>query len=283
MLHWVCVSPGPTEMPAPPGTAPVHGACCIVMSVYAVQPAFAAPALPLRLRSVERCARATADGGRPRRAFVTCAAAKQPKQPKELKQPKQPKTKGTAADSSRLGSTGVSSSSRSNATLMQAMGDYFGDDGRELDDYAKRPRNAAGKVKLRVLLVGSGKAEAATARELKASGRVRGLYYCPDEGTACDLNMGQLATSSTVRAKGMEEEIVHFCKWACVDCVFAGPDHDGCIGQATEAALAAIGITVFQHDVSAAIAAGTMSVDDCLATISEELDAVAPPGEQLVE
>lgn len=255
------------------------------MGVYAGQAAFAAAALPARLRPVgERCARST----------VRCAAPKPapqqpPKKPKAAKQTakqpnKQPKTKGTAADSSRLGSTGVvSSGSRSNATLMQAMGDYFGDDGRELDDYAKRPRNAGGKVMLRVLLVGSGKAEVATAGELKGSGRVRGLYYCPDEGTGCDVGMEGVATSSTVRATGMEEEIVHFCKWACVDCVFVGPDRAGCIGQETEAALAGDGITVFPHDVSAAIAAGSMSVDDCLATISEELDAVAPPAEQLVE
>lgn len=181
----------------------------------------------------------------------------------------------------RLGTT--SGNSRINAGLMQAMGDYFGDDGRELDDYSKRPRNAAGKVTLRVLLVGSGPAEVAAAKELKASKRMRGLYYCPNEAGACEMDMESLATSSTVGATGMEEEIVHFCKWACVDCVFVGPDRVGCIGKTTEAALAAEGITVFQNDVSAAIAAGTMSVDDCFATISEELDAVAPPTEQLVE
>jgi Phosphoribosylglycinamide synthetase, N domain len=236
-------------------------------------PAFAAPTMV-----AQQLQRPCHDAAVARRRPVSCASPKPPK-----RKGNHPKPSSAPAPPMRLGATTASGSSRSNAGLMQAMGDYFGDDGRELDDYAKRPRNADGKVMLRVLLVGSGPAEVATAKELHASKRVRGLYYCPDEAGAREEAMEPLANTSTVGAIGMEREIVEFCRWACVDCVFVGPDKVGCLGQATEAELAADGITVFQHDVSAAVAAGTMNVDGCFATISEELDAVAPPAEQLVE
>jgi hypothetical protein len=207
---------------------------------------------------------------------VSCATPQPPK-----RKAGQSVAPAAADGATTLGTT--SGTSRINAGLMQAMGDYFGDDGRELDDYAKRPRNAARKVMLRVLLVGSGAGEVAAARALRESKRVRGLYYCPDDAGTRSEEMEALATCSTVGATGMEAEIVHFCSWAFVDCVFVGPDRAGSIGQATEAALAAEGITLFQHDVSAAIAAGAMTVDECFASISEELDAVAPPADQLVE
>lgn len=189
------------------------------------------------------------------------------------------------SDAARLGTASTPGEPRVNVALMQAMGDYFGDDGREVDDYSKRPRNEAGKVMLRVLLVGSSEEEVATAKVLSESKRVRGLYYCADEGGSCSLEMEQFGHSSTVAADGpqVEADIIKFCKWAFVDAVFVGPSREGAVGADTEAELAAAGVTLFSHDIAGALAAGSMSVDDCFATISEELDTVAPPAEQLVE
>lgn len=187
------------------------------------------------------------------------------------------------SDAVRLGTASTAGEPRVNVGLMQAMGDYFGDDGREVDDYSKRPRNEEGKVMLRVLLVGSSEAEVATAKALVDSTRVRGLYYCSDEGGACSLDMENYGHSSTVGADGPETEFVKFCKWAFLDAVFVGPNREGAVGAETEAELAAEGVTLFSHDISAALGEGLMSVDDCFAAISEELDTVAPPAEQLVE
>jgi hypothetical protein len=161
--------------------------------------------------------------------------------------------------------------------------DYFGDDGRELSDAAQRPRNAVGEVLLRILVVGAGPAEVATAKVLTDSGRVRGLYYCPDVKGGQSAEMDTFARSSRVAASGMEEDVVRFCAWAFVDVVFVGPDCCDCISKETEAALAAGGVTLFSHDIAAAISDGSLSVTDCFATISEELAVSAPPPEQLVE
>lgn len=66
-----------------------------------------------------------------------------------------------------------------NSTLLTAMRDYFGDDGREMQDYMMRPREAGGKKRplFRLLIAG---VDASLARALHASQRWRALYYlCP--------------------------------------------------------------------------------------------------------
>jgi Phosphoribosylglycinamide synthetase, N domain len=170
-----------------------------------------------------------------------------------------------------------------NAAIMQAMSEYFGDDGRELDEYLKRPRNDAGEVMLRVLLIGSGPAEVATAKVLEASDRVCGVYYCPDVPDVCDFQMENIANSSSVGAYAGAEAMLRFCKWARVDVVFVGPERAVCAGAEAEPLFAAQGITLFPHDVSAAIADGSLSVVNCFAALSEELDRTGGQGDQLVE
>jgi hypothetical protein len=170
-----------------------------------------------------------------------------------------------------------------NAAVMQAMSDYFGDDGRELDDYLKRPCNDAGAVMLRVLIIGSGPAEIATAKMLGASDRVCGLYYCPDQAVVCDIAMEPFANSSRIGAYAGAQAILGFCKWARVDAVFVGPDRAACGGSEAEALFAAEGITMFPHDVSAAIADGSLTVVDCFAALGEEFERSAAPSDQLVE
>lgn len=162
---------------------------------------------------------------------------------------------------------------------MAAMGDYFGDDGRELEDYLQRPRGPSGPA-LRVLIIGSGAPEARLASTLVASGRMRGLYYAASaDGAGAMADVGS-ASDSTVAA-GAVDDVVRFCRWAFVDCVFVGSGATA-VGVKVEAQLAADGVTVFAGDVSAAVEKGAMSVDDCFASISEELDEAAP-STQLVE
>lgn len=175
--------------------------------------------------------------------------------------------------------------SQTNSALMQAMSDYFGDDGRELEEYMKHPRNAAGEIMLRVLLIGSGASEVSLARIIDKSDRARGLYYTPDslEVNEEEHGLSGIAENCSVAAYNMETEIVKFCKWALVDVVFVGPDRQGCIGKESEADLAASGITVFPHDVSAAIVEGSLSVKECLKSLSEEIEERSQSNEQLVE
>jgi len=168
-----------------------------------------------------------------------------------------------------------------NSTLMNAMRDYFGDDGRELQDYMKRPRNPQGEPMFRVVLVGSGPREVLTVQKLKESGVISGLYYCPDEDRVCVLDMSKYARSATVSANYDEGDVVRFAKWVVADAVFVGPDRGGRISKESEAALAAAGITLFPHDVSAAIADGSLEVSECLATLAEE--SAEPTTEQFVE
>jgi phosphoribosylamine-glycine ligase len=149
----------------------------------------------------------------------------------------------------------------------------------------QHPRNSSGEILMRVLMVGAGPAEVAAAKVLSESGRVRGLYYCPDvaDGNSPAMDALELTQSCRVAAGGMEEDVVRFCAWAFVDVVFVGPERGNCIGKDTEAALAAGGVTLFSHDISGAIADGSLSVTECFATLSEELAASAPSAEQLVE
>lgn len=169
-----------------------------------------------------------------------------------------------------------------NSTLMNAMRDYFGDDGREVQDYMKRPRNEKGQPMFRAVLVGSGPRELLAIQKLRASGIMKGLYYCPDDERVCVIEMSKYGRSATVSAYFDEEEVVRFAKWAVADAVFVGPDRGNCIGKESETALAIAGITVFPHDVTAAIADGQLDVAECLAALVEEDDEGAT-AEQLVE
>lgn len=168
-----------------------------------------------------------------------------------------------------------------NSTLMNAMRDYFGDDGREVQDYMKRPRNKKGELMFRVVVVGSGKREVETMKRFKESGVIMGLYYCADEDGVCDLEMSRYGQSATVSAIENQEEVVRFAKWVVADAVFVGPEREGCISKESETALAAAGITVFPHDVSAAIANGTLEVSECLSALVN--DEGGSPAEELVE
>lgn len=247
---------------------------------------------------------------RPKPCRCTCKSARQKaltasaspckwraslQEPKRPKRPSHPDSKSKSnGDGNRSGGVNAESlaplgsaggPARVNSALMQAMSDYFGDDGRELEEYTKHPRNAAGEIVLRVLLIGSGEAEVALAHIIHKSDRARGLYYAPDDTNVTEEQLGltDIAQSCTVGAYDREKDIIRFCEWAFVDVVFVGPDRNGCIGKETEAALAELGVTVFPHDVSAAIAAGTMSVTECFRSLSEEIEENARPNEQLVE
>lgn len=168
-----------------------------------------------------------------------------------------------------------------NSTLMNAMRDYFGDDGREVQDYTKRPRNPTGQPMFRVVIVGSGPSELTLIQKLHESGVVSGLYYCPDEGRVCDISMNKFGVSATVSAYSSQEDVVRFANWIVSDAVFVGPDRADCLSKESEAALAESGITVFPYDVSAAIAQGTLPVSECLFPLAA--DGEDAPAEQLVE
>lgn len=165
------------------------------------------------------------------------------------------------------------------------MRDYFGDDGREIQDYMKRQVNKAGKPTYRVVLVGSGPREVETARRLSESNLISGLYYCPDMDAVCEISMKDFARSATVGAFAKEQDVVTFAKWCVADAVFVGPDRQHCISRQCEQELAAEGITVFAHDISAAIAEGKLSVAECLQGLAEEEEEKSSDvnGEKLVE
>lgn len=164
---------------------------------------------------------------------------------------------------------------------MNAMRDYFGDDGREVQEYMRRPRNKDGSPMFRVVLVGAGEREVATMKKLNESTSVGGLYYCPDENAVCNIEMSKYGQTATVSANFDQNDVVRFAKWCVADAVFIGPDRDGCLNRESEKALADAGITLFPHDVSAAIADGTMDVRECLAPLADE-EEESPP-EQLLE
>lgn len=202
------------------------------------------------------------------------------KKPKPLSKPAQPDPQTSdVASAYSLGET-LKDSPLLNSTLMNAMRDYFGDDGREVQDYMKRPRNDAGEPMFRVILVGSGPSELNLIQKLHDSGVVSGLYYCPDEGRVCDIQMNKFGVSATVSAYASQEDVVRFAKWIVADAVFVGPDRADCVSKVSEAALAEAGITLFPFDVSAAIVRGAMDVAECLAPLADEEDT---PAEQLVE
>lgn len=170
-----------------------------------------------------------------------------------------------------------------NSTLLNAMRDYFGDDGREIQDYIKRPRNDSGEPMFRVLIIGSESRELELAKRLHDSGVIMGLYYSPDQEAVCDLDMSKYGQSTFVSANFSMEEVVAFAQWSVSDAVFIGPDKQGCVDKESEKALATAEITLFQHDVSEAIAEGQLDVRDCLRSIAEKEEETESSAEQLVE
>lgn len=233
----------------------------------------------------------TARAARVRRKPLACATrpgraeqraeqrAERPKRPKRPKRAATPPSGGAGEGADGLGTAGESAAGR--GALVTAMGDYFGDDGREVGEYLRRPRTADGRGMFRVVVVGSGAREGLLLRALRGSGAVRGLYYCPDEGRVCDLEMEQVGVSATVSAYARQEDMVRFAKWIVADAVFVGPDRGDCVGRESEAALAAAGITVFGAEVGRAIVEGDLGVDECLQPLDEG-DA-GGPAEALVE
>lgn len=148
------------------------------------------------------------------------------------------------------------------------MRDYFGDDGREVAEFCARPRAADGSPMYRTLIVGSGARELALARRLAECAAVCGLYYVPDDAGACALDFSGIATSTAVA------DVARFARWARVDAVFVGPDRAGAVPPDVEKALAEAAVTVFPHDVAAAVADGTLDPAACLAPlVGDEDDA----------
>lgn len=207
---------------------------------------------------------------------------KKPSRPRNSSSSKGPAKNNTTRDVASAYSLGetLKESPLLNSTLMNAMRDYFGDDGREVQEYMKRPRNDKGEPMFRVVVVGSGPREVETMKALKESDVITGLYYCADIDGVCNLDMSRYGQSATVGVKN-SADVVRFAKWVVADAVFVGPDREGCISKESEGELAAAGITVFAHDVSAAIAEGSMGVLDCLSPLAEGGDEM--PAEQLVE
>lgn len=69
-----------------------------------------------------------------------------------------------------------------NSTLLTAMRDYFGDDGREMQEYMRRPRTAETirgehQPMFRILLVLDKDDNVKLAKQLQQSSLMRGLYY----------------------------------------------------------------------------------------------------------
>lgn len=220
--------------------------------------------------------------GRPRLATTACTRPppKRSHRPRPRPRPR-PKRENTDVSAYSLADT-VKDSPLLNSTLMNAMRDYFGDDGREVQDYMKRPLNENGEPMFRCVIVGSGERELQLARVLSGSDVMRGLYYCPDHAAVCDIEMNKFAQSATVSAETRPEDVVRFAKWCLADAVFIGPDRQRSISREVESELAHAGITVFQHDVSAAIAEGNMDAKECLLPLAQS-ESDTRTEEQLVE
>lgn len=183
-------------------------------------------------------------------------------------------------DSYSLSET-LKESPRLNSWKMNAMRDYFGDDGREVEKYTKRARNASGAPMFRVLVIGSGDRELIVAKRLAKSDVVVAVYYCPDEPAVCEVEFAPYATSTGFSATEEPSEVTRFAAWALVDAVFVGPDRPDAVGKETETALAEAGVTLFSWDVSAMVAEGEMGAEECLAALAESAEPMT--AEQLVE
>jgi len=188
-----------------------------------------------------------------------------------------PPVRPTQTDAETAPSSPISTSSSGpggvlESSLLSSMRDYFGDDGREAETFCSRPRSPSGLPMFRVLIIGSTDAELALAKALSACNTVMGVYYAPDNANVCDVRFAPYGTSTVVSSDD-SEGLLNFARWALVDAVFVGPSRkkDGTIPEATEKELAKSGVTLFPHDVSDAVANGTLDPQDCLAPISDDL------------
>ncbi len=164
----------------------------------------------------------------------------------------------------------MQSKARLQSSVLTAMRDYFRDDGREADDFCKRPTTDDGTPMFRVLIIGSGERELSLAKALYECDGVMGVYYTPEVPKVCDVRFADYATSTGTAADD-SEGFLRFARWALVDAVFVGPERAGAVPPDVEAELANAAITVFPHDVSAAVADGTLDPAVCLAPLGEDL------------
>lgn len=186
------------------------------------------------------------------------------------------------------------------SSLMTAMRDYFGDDGREVQDYMKRPRNEQSKPMFRVVIAGNGDDDIELAKRLQESKLMRGLYYVGDnEDRLYPTEDGDIKSVEQARKEGLVmtdmakyadvanenegfsgDHVVSFAIWCVADAVFMGEERAGDCGDKVESALADAGITMFAPDVGKAIVRGELDVMECLLPlISDEEDGA----ESLIE
>lgn len=257
-----------------------------------------------------------------RRQSVICMAEKDAsKKSQRAKRPaRKPSSNDSKADSSRRKTegtrqeAGVSKKNGTeslgetprdpiyNSTLLTAMRDYFGDDGREMEDYIKRPCNAQGQSMFRIVIGGSSAKDIALAKRLVESNLIRGLYYCGDnedlvlpsavdqDGNKVEIGMEEEVTKNV---SGMAkyanlandgepfsaEAVVGFAKWLGADAVFVGAESSKDFDVEIEAKLAAAGITVFANDIGSSIAGGELEVQECFSSLISEV----VEGEVLIE
>lgn len=179
-----------------------------------------------------------------------------------------------------------------NSQILDAMRDYFGDDGREVEEYTSRPKNEDGMPQFRVAVIGSSEKEVAVAKVLMESGRVFGLYYCTEDvedgyESKDRMNYNTLAVSKYCNyvkiTEPKDEQVFGFCQWARVDAVFAGSDHDYTPSKELESDLAKHGVTFFARDVSAAVVSGDISVHDCFSGLTKEYERKQSERARVVE
>lgn len=176
------------------------------------------------------------------------------------------------------------------SSLMTAMRDYFGDDGREVQDYMNRPKNEQGKPLFRIVIVGNGDTDIELARRLRESGLMRGLYYVGDnENRLYPTEDGETRSVEEARKEGLVmtdmakyadlanedeafsgEDVVTFSTWCVADGVFMGEKRAKECGREVESALADMGITMFAPDVGKAIARGELDIFECLSSLIDE-------------
>lgn len=176
------------------------------------------------------------------------------------------------------------------SSLMTAMRDYFGDDGREVEDYMNRPKNEQGKPLFRIVIAGNGDTDIELARRLKESGLMRGLYYVGDnENRLYPTEDGEVKSVEEARKEGLVmtdmakyadlanedeafsgENVVTFSTWCVADGVFMGEERAKECSREVESALAEMGITMFAPDVGKAIARGELDILECLSSLIDE-------------
>lgn len=186
------------------------------------------------------------------------------------------------------------------SSLMTAMRDYFGDDGREVEDYMKRPRNSQGKPMFRIVIAGNSKGDVELAKRLRESELMRGLYYIGDkEDRLWPDEEGEERTVEEARSEGLVmtdmaryadvgnegdpfsgEDVVSFATWCVADAVFVSEERAEQCDKNVEAALADAGITLFAPDVGKAIGQGELDVFKCLSPLLSDEDNTA---ESLIE